>query len=127
MAGGLRGATHCRRPGGGKQRRGEAPGSHHPPQVVKAMDMVAAMDREGLYRYGLVHCSRADSEVLCREALRMDEGPWVVLFGGVWQRGTTWEFNGETRDTWEATEANVQWLRDFVMGQWKLKVGDLAR
>ena len=47
---------------------------------------------------------------------------WVVMFHSVWQQGTTWEFNGETPDRWEATDANVKWLHEFVMGQWRLKV-----
>lgn len=74
-------------------------------------------------RYAIVRCDRDESRVLCEESFGMHGGfPWLVFFvRGVWSLGTTWEFNGDSREGWRVTPERVTLLRSFVQGWWALK------
>jgi len=89
--------------------------------MERAMEMVASKVPADTFHFGVVRCDKDESTVLCEEALNMHTYPWAVFYHrGAWNLGTTWEFN-DVRETWEATEPNVEHLRNFIMGWYQLK------
>ena len=71
------------------------------------------------FQVAVVECWKSE---FCKDGFGMEVTPWLVLFNnGVWSPGTTWEYNTDSPSSWSATENNIEMIRDFALGQYRLK------
>lgn len=89
-------------------------------EVMKAVKKVAGMVEESHAHFGVVDCNQG---TFCKHAFAMKTTPWLILFhSGVWSVGTTWV---RTRDWRSDDELDLQMMKRFVMGEYRLKAKEM--